>query len=226
MLKSRDAWKVKDALRDMTWKERIDYIWSYFHVHILSAVAVLALVIAFLSVALAPKKQVVYSGMTVNVTLTAAGEKYLTDQLFVAFGGTDENKQEIQFQQSTMGKTEYGDTTGAEIMTLVGEMAAQAIDYLIMDELSMTYLSQGGWFGNIEEELSESQKEAFADALYKVQMEDGQIVAVAVEITDTDFIRDCAPKAKKVYLVLPGNTERAELSDDFFDWLLAWRAEE
>ena len=225
MLKSRDAWKVKDALRDMTWKERIDYIWSYFHVHILSAVAVLALVIAFLSVVLAPKKQVVYSGMTVNVTLTAAGEKYLTDQLFAAFGGTDENKQEIQFQQSTMGKTEYGDTTGAEIMTLVGEMAAQAIDYLIMDELSMTYLSQGGWFGNIEEELSESQKEAFADALYKVQMEDGQIIAVAVEITDTDFIRDCAPKAKKVYLVLPGNTERSELSDDFFDWLLAWKAE-
>ena len=225
MLKSRDSWRARDAMKDMTWKERLDYIWTYYNVHILITAVVCAVVIAFLSAVLAPKKQVVYSGMTVNINLTEEGEAYLKEQLFTAFGGTDPEKQEVQLQKNTLGHTDYGDTTGAELMTVVGEIAAQALDYLIMDELAMSSLSRGGWYGDVTEEMNESQKEAFADKFYTVKLENGQIVAVAVEITEIDFIRDCAPEAKKVYLVLPGNTERAELSDDFLDWLLAWKAE-
>ena len=69
-------------------------------------------------------------------------------------------------------------------MTVVGEIAAQALDYLIMDELAMSALSRGGWYGDVTEEMNDRQKEAFADKFYTVKMENGQIVAVAVEITE------------------------------------------
>lgn len=225
MLKSRDSWKARDAMRDMTWRERIDYIWTYYNVHILITIGVAALVISVLSVVFAPKKQVVMSGVTVNIALTEQGEKALTEQLFADFGGTDPDKQETQFRQAELGQTEYGDTTGAEIMTLVGDIAARALDYLIMDEMSMSYLARGGWFGDITESMNRQQIEELSDRLYTVQMEDGQIVSVALEITDTEFIKSCAPKAKKAFLVLPGNTDRAELSDELLDWLLTWKAE-
>ena len=209
----------------MTWRERIDYIWTYYNVHIIITVSVVALVIAFLSAVLAPKKQVVFGGTTVNVTLSEEGKQYLTQQLFAPMGGTDPAKQEIFCQESTLGQTGYGDTTGAEIMTVVGDIAAQSLDYIIMDELSMEYLSRGGWFGDVTAELTPGQLEIFADKLYTVQTEEGEIKPVAIDITDLPFVRDCAIKAKKVYLVLPGNTERAEKTDEFVDWLLAWPAE-
>ena len=69
-MKSRDYWHIKDAMKDMTWRERIDYIWTYYNVHIIITVSVVALVIAFLSAVLAPKKQVVFGGTTVKVTLS------------------------------------------------------------------------------------------------------------------------------------------------------------
>ena len=100
MLKSRDSWRARDAMKDMTWKERLDYIWTYYNVHILITVVVCAVVIAFLSAVFAPKKQVVYSGMTVNINLTEEGEAYLKEQLFTAFGGTDPEKQEVQLQKN------------------------------------------------------------------------------------------------------------------------------
>lgn len=225
MLKSRDSWKAKDAMKDMTWRQRLDYIWTYYNVQIIATVSIGALLIAFCSTVFAPRKQVVMSGITVNITLAEQGQKYLNEDLFAAFGGTDTSKQEAQFREATLGQTEYGDTTGAEIMSLVGDIAAGSLDYIIMDELSMTALSRGGWFGDITECLSEQQMKDFDEMLYKVQMADGSIVAVAVDITDTAFAKACAPKEKKVYLVLPGNTERAELSDEFFDWLLAWPGE-
>ena len=224
-MKSRDYWHIKDAVKDMTWRERIDYIWTYYNVHIIITVSVVALVIAFLSAVLAPKKQVVFGGTTVNVTLSEEGKQYLTQQLFAPMGGTDPAKQEIFCQESTLGQTDYGDTTGAEIMTLVGDIAAQSLDYIIMDELSMEYLSRGGWFGDVTAELTPGQLEIFADNLYTIQTEEGEIKLVAIDITDLPFVRDCAIKAKKVYLVLPGNTERAEKTDEFVDWLLAWPAE-
>lgn len=224
-MKSRDYWHIKDAMKDMTWRERIDYIWTYYNVHIIITVSVVALVIAFLSAVLAPKKQVVFGGTTVNVTLSEEGKQYLTQQLFAPMGGTDPAKQEIFCQESTLGQTGYGDTTGAEIMTLVGDIAAQSLDYIIMDELSMEYLSRGGWFGDVTAELTPGQLEIFADNLYTIQTEEGEIKLVAIDITDLPFVRDCAIKAKKVYLVLPGNTERAEKTDEFVDWLLAWPAE-
>ena len=224
-MKSRDYWHAKDAMKDMTWRERIDYIWTYYHVHILIVVGVAALVISFLVTVLAPQKQVVFSGTTVNVTLSDAGRQYLTEQLFASMGGTDPEKQEVLCQESTLGQTEYGDTTGAEIMTLVAEIAAQSLDYIIMDELSMEYLSRGGWFGDVTEELTQKHLDLFADKLYTVQTEEGEILPVAIDITDLPFTQACTLKAKKVYLILPGNTERVEKTDEFVDWLLAWPAE-
>lgn len=224
-MKSRDYWHARDAMKDMTWRERIDYIWTYYNVHILVTVGVAALVIAFLAVVLEPKKQVVFGGATVNVTLSEEGRQYLTDQLFTAMGGTDTSRQEILLQESTLGQTEYSDVTGAEIMTLVSDIAAQSLDYLIMDELSMEYLSRGGWFGDVTEELSESQLELFADKLYTVQTEEGEILTVSIDITELLFVKDCVPRSEKIYLVLPGNTDRAEKTDEFVDWLLAWPAE-
>ena len=106
MLKSRDSWKARDAMRDMTWRERIDYIWTYYNVHILITVAVVVLVVAFLSAVLAPKKQVVFGGTTVNVTLSEEGKQYLTQQLFAPMGGTDPAKQEIFCQESTLAQTD------------------------------------------------------------------------------------------------------------------------
>ena len=53
-----------------------------------------------------------------------------------------------------------------------------------------------------------------------VQNEEG--IAMAVDITDTAFVRSCVTGKGKVYIAFPGNTARAELTDDFFDRLLAW----
>ena len=224
-MKSRDYWHIKDAMKDMTWRERIDYIWTYYNVHIIITVSVVALVVAFLSAVLAPQKQVVFGGTTVNVTLSEEGKQYLTQQLFAPMGGTDPAKQEIFCQESTLGQTDYGDTTGAEIMTLVGDIASQSLDYIIMDESSMEYLSRGGWFGNVTDELNQEQIDLFRDKLYTVKTEEGESIPVAIDITDLPFVRDCALKVKKVYLVLPSNTKRAEKTDEFVDWLLAWPAE-
>ena len=164
--------------------------------------------------------------MLVNVRYPdGKGDPHKPQQLFAPMGGTDPAKQEIFCQESTLGQTDYGDTTGAEIMTLVGDIAAQSLDYIIMDELSMEYLSRGGWFGDVTAELTPGQLEIFADKLYTVQTEEGEIKPVAIDITDLPFVRDCALKVKKVYLVLPGNTKRAEKTDEFVDWLLAWPAE-
>ena len=224
-MERRDVWKAKEVMKDMTWPERIDYIWTYFSVPIIAVSVGLVVLISILVTVLAPRKQVLLTGVTMDVTLTQDGQRYLTDKLFATLGGTDADKETVDLVERYLGSREDYENYTAQVMAMVGLVAAQELDYALLDAAALEQFAPGGMFTDVSTLLTAQQLAQFEGKFYCIPDEEGASVPVAIDISDLPFIKTCAPKEEKVYIAFPGNTSRTDKLDAFFDWLLAWEKE-
>lgn len=221
-MERRDVWKVKDVLKDMSWEQRIDYIWSYFGVYIIIGTVVLVVLISLLATVLRPQKDVLLSGVSVGVTITDDGQRQLTDMLFAPMGGTDADTQTVEFVQRYLGSKEDYEGYSAQVMGMVALVASQSLDYAILDEEALEQFAGGQMFADLSTLLTAEQMAALEGKLITREYEEVGVIPVAVDISGLPFIKECAPGEKTAFIAFPGNTARADMTDEFFAWLLAW----
>ena len=221
-MERKDFWNIKEVLRDMSWEQRIDYIWSYFGVYIVIATVSLVVIISLLVNFLKPQKEVLLSGVSVNVTLTEEGERYLSDKLFAVLGGTDAGQQMVEFTPRNLGSMEDAEGYAGQVMGMVALVAAQSLDYAIMDDAALEQFAPGGMFTDLRKLLTAEQLAQFEEKLYTIEDEEAGTIPVAIDISALPFITDCAPGESTAYIAFPGNTARTEKLVAFFDHLLAW----
>lgn len=221
-MERRDVWKVKDVLKDMSWEQRIDYIWSYFGVYIIIGTVVLVVLISLLATVLRPQKDVLLSGVSVGVTITDDGQRQLTDMLFAPMGGTDADTQTVEFVQRYLGSKEDYEGYSAQVMGMVALVASQSLDYAILDEEALEQFAGGQMFADLSTLLTAEQMAALEGKLITMEYEEVGAIPVAIDISDLPFIKECAPGEKTAFIAFPGNTARADMTDEFFAWLLAW----
>jgi hypothetical protein len=224
-MQRRDIWKAKEVLKDMSWQERIDYIWSYFGVYIIIGTVCLAVLISILATVLRPQKEVLLSGVSVNVTLTEEGERYLSDKLFAPMGGTDAEQQMVEFTPRFLGSKEDYEGYSAQVMGMVALVAAQSLDYAILDKEALEQFAGGQMFDDVRNLLTAEQIAALEGKLITMEYEEVGAIPVAIDISGLPFIKECAPGEKAAYIVFPGNTPRTEKLVAFFDHLLSWQGE-
>ena len=217
---------IKESLAGMSFKQKIDHLWTYYKWVLAVAAGVILLICIVVSSIMNKSVTTLYSGTIINVELSDVGEAYLTDDLFSYLGGVDK-KEKVDLTSSyynDLSTTQDPEGDAALVMSVTAMVAAKELDYIIMDELSFDYYKKATIFSPLEEVLSQELIDQFSDRIvYYTDEEEGTTYPVALDITDTAFVEDCVQRGETVYIAFCGNTGRTERNSEFFEYLLNWK---
>lgn len=211
------------TLAPMTWKERFDHLWEYYRFTALVVVAAIAMSISLVvSIVHNLRQEVLFAGVTVNVTVSDEGLAQLNGDLFALFEGEDEKYQIVELQTGTGYMEGEPNMTQvyAELMRVVSQIAAGDLDYLLADQDGLEYFLGAQAADDLRNLVSEEYFKTLGDRVVMGDMEDVGEAPLAISIGDTEFAKSCTRKGDGLYLIFPGNTERNDRVEAFVRYIL------
>lgn len=191
-----------EKMKEMTLKEKIEYLWMYYKVYLLIPVIIVAMIVVGMQM---------YHGMTEKVLLNLAIlggdnidrsglEKEATELL-----GTGDKKETVKINANLSGSSDDYNSNIA-LSTLIG---AEAVDVIICpEEIYESYAEQNG-FVNLEKTLSE---EAIAG---------GKVQGDAVILETSSYMTDeLGVSYEPVYVCIMSNAQNEKQAVKFIEMLL------
>lgn len=217
--------KLKETLAPMTWKQRIDHLWTYYKV--VAVVFVILCIVVSLVITGIQNKQIdhLYSGVLVNTPLTDEGMAVFTNDLLQRYG-TGNGKEVIDLEQLYYGDDSIPDIAENNqdvLLRLTVLAGAQSVDVILCDEYFLNQFVVYSGYGDVRNILSEKQLAQLSEKLvWSKEISENESYPVAVDISDTEFVKNCVTKSNKVYLFFPHSSDNAERNVDFVDYILQW----
>lgn len=213
--------ELMEQLKPMTWQERLEHLWEYYK----WVLAVAALVIVMISIVCTSiynrNLKVLFGGAVVNVYMSDKAEQYLQEDIEEMLQIGD--MEQVFVNYVSVGDMSTDSNASTNAMTVIVRIAAQELDYVIMDETKLSYYLATAAVSDLTQCLTEEQLALFEGKTVQGRIEeDGPVVPLALDITDIDFLKDCYIGERKVYLSFPNNTEHAMTPSEFLDYLLAY----
>ena len=221
--------KLCQDLKPMSFKQKCEHLWMYYKEWLFVAFIVLmGLSLAGTMIA-ERQKDVLVSGMMVNISMDQQGMNYLTSEYAQYLGATNKN------QVAEMDYTSFGDMLDPEngensyyaSMILPSRVTGAMLDYIIMDKFAMEYYITQDLYMDLRDFFSEeelAQLEAEKRVIYA--QEEGSLdrKPIAVTITKLPFIQAyVAPEeGDEIYFSLAGSSPRPEMCRNVWNYLHAW----
>lgn len=220
--------KLKNDLKPMTFKEKCEHLWEYYKEWLVVLFIVFMGINLLVTVISAQNKEVMVSGMMINIKIEQEGMNYLTRDYKEYLGGTSKN-QVAELTYTSFGDPadpEFGEDSTYASMILPARVSGAMLDYMILDKFAMeyyllqdVYMDLRGFF--TEEELAQLEAEK---RLVYAQYEGEEIRwPIAVKITDLDFVKDNVNSEGDIYFALSGSTPRPEMCRNVWNYLHAWK---
>lgn len=215
--------ELGETLKPMTWKKRIDHLWTYYKsvlVVIIVIVTLIAIVVTGINNA---NRNILISGALVNTDTGVEGQAYLSEkyeQKWLAAGVEgDADITYVYFEDiETTNEVEF---TYNAVTRIVAMTAAQELDYVIMNKLGLeTYLGHD-MFEDLSKILTAEELEQFADKLIYLNYEEtSETIPVAVDLQGTVFAERFVKTDVPHYLAFVANTLRPEGCRDLWEFIL------
>lgn len=228
----KEAWeKELERLRPMTPKQRVDHLWTYYKDYLWVAAVVVLLICAMISSIINLSKDVLVTGMMVNITIDQEGYNYLSEDYAQKIGAR-EGREKVRLEYTAFDP--LTDQANSEqsyyaAMTVVGEVSAEMLDYMILDKAGMEFYITQGVYMDLREFFTEEELAQFAqeDRLIYAQEEGSEDKwVVAVDITQLDFIRDNVTSEGPVYFALSGSAPNPDQCRDIWEHIHQWETEQ
>lgn len=234
--------ELKADMAGMTFREKVDHLWSYYGFY---AVAVLGLVVLvsglLITMVQNKQKEILVGGIFVNVSMSQKGYNYLSEDYFAYLGG-EEGKQIVEISTTDFSSLE--DPTSSEdnynaSTLLVNLAAANRLDYAIVDAFALKhYLGwEQGLFMDLRECFSEEQIAEFQEKdmlWYVLRTEDEQefeqgdfsaddprLVPVALKMDKTKFGQEMMG-SKEAFFVIVALNKGPEASVAVWEYIENW----
>jgi len=218
--------QLKVDLKTMTFREKVEHIWTNFKEWILIVGGVFVLLVAYL-ITLLTNLQPVLNGYLLNVQLSDAGRAYITEDYFASIGGT--KKQEVRLQGANYVADPKGqaiETNYATMTQMAGIVSAESMDFLISDEEGMKLAISMEIYMDLRKFLTEDELTQWKDKMIYAKAEGTEdAFPVAIDITETAFAKEHIKGAKKVYIGFVDNTIHPENCRALWDFLLRYESQ-
>lgn len=209
--------KLRDVLKDMTWKQRWDHLLYYYGVAAVVVVAVIIMGVSVMIDAFSEKPAYLLEGMTINVSWSDEVETAVTTDMFDHLGGTDPNKQYVICNHFVL--KEY---SASMIESMYTRVYTGEIDYILVDKFAMDAVAPWGFFTDLSLILSEETYEQWKPYfVYAEDDMDGKIYPIAIDVSKTEFAKECEYAGDHLYLGFTGNTGREMTPEKFMEYLFS-----
>ncbi len=206
-------------LKEMTFGEKMEYIWEYYKVHIIITVALVFFIVSMIKIVYNNiKYEEVFHCAIVNSLLSGTEENYLKEG-FGEYLEIDEEHDTLTFDSSYMffwDDISYNtsDTTYSSRMKVAATLASQTLDIFVADK---TYIESGApelQFYDLSEVLPEDLYALVEDRLFYAKDESGVERPFAIDITGTHLDEEVFYQ-EPPYLAIVSNTLRLDYAIEF-----------
>ena len=219
--------KLKSDLKPMTFRQKLDHLWTYYKEFVwLGAVVVLVLGVVIGSV-INGSKDVLVSGMYVNITMDAEGFEYMDSEYFQALGGDPKKHVEGLIEYSNF--TDLEDPTNHEdqntqMMILWARVEGEYMDYGLLDQLALEHYMPNEFFKDLRELFSEEMLQSLGNkVIWAKEKNSEEAIPLAINIADLPFAKDNhLNNGEPAYFVVSTRTKRPEMCIDAWNRINAW----
>lgn len=237
------TWKeLKADLKEMTFKQKMDHLWTYYSSWLWVLVLVGVIVAVIITGVVNKNKKLVVAGLLVNVSMEQRGYNYLSTGYEEKLG-LDGKKNFVEVSATDF--TSLADPTSSEdnyyaSMQLMNLAAAERLDYAIMDHLALTqYLSwEEGLFLDLRDCFTEEEMAELAekDMLFyaagvdeegdiesiEVSANDPRRVPVAIKMSKTQFGQDNLVGDEYYFVIIAKNATVTQVVA-FWRYIMDWK---
>lgn len=217
--------KLKTDLKPMTFSQKVDHIWSYYKEYMFVAAMVLLICVAFISGCVNANKQILFSGLISNVTISQEGYDYLSvryEEKLEAEKGQLVELAYVNFEKQTTDSEI--DASYAAMMKAIAMTSAGTLDYLVMDEYAMEFYINQDVFMDLRIFFTEEEMEQWKSKVIYVQNDGSdEMYPVAINISELDFKKDTMGDGP-AYLGFTARDERVGECRQFWEYLNAWQS--
>ena len=162
--------KTKEALAPMSWRQRADYLWTYYKSTVILT-AVFIFLIVYVLVGMLTSKAILLGGIHANVELTDAGRSHITTEFFNQLDGNAQ-KEEIGILDvvlTPLADDEYFEMNYYYLQAVISRVGAQQVDYILADKVAMQIFMTQDIYMDLRELFTEEQLAEMEDRLVYFQ---------------------------------------------------------
>lgn len=216
--------RIKDELRPMTPKQRWEHLWEYYK-WVLGVLAIVVFIGAAITTGIInANTEVLASGILVNMEPLEEGYYYLSD-FYYETHKSDEGRQAVELALKTYDPSEnvedveYNYTV---LQSIVAQIYAKTLDYVIADEGTMMDLLYPDYFMDLRNLFTEEELAAMDDRVVKLVVEEtGEVIPMAINITESEFWQVYGEENKLQYFIMFSITSpRPEVCREMYDRIM------
>ena len=248
----KEVISLRDEMKPMTWKQRVDHIWTYYKEYIGLIALLLFISIGLISSMItgSERRNTVVTGIMVNIVIDQDGMNYLSTD-YANHLGVKEEKISLEYTSFYDLETNPSEENYYASMIVVNEVSAKMLDYMILDKLGMEFYTGQEVYLDLREFFTLEELKAFAaenrlvfcleedtaaglseEELYALQLQvlepSGADITgcwpAAVKISDLAYIKDNVTTDSDIYFALAGSTEKIEEVRSVWNYMNAWKS--
>jgi len=211
----------KNWFRNMTTKEKVEYIWDYYKVHIIVSILVIYLLVSFTSSIINRKDYVLniaLIGKYMDFDRQSEFSKKVTKELI---GDPSGKKQaSIDFYRFVKGPNGNFTLDPASTQKLMARMGAQDIDVIVLDKNNFDILARQGAFLRLDK-VKELNLSGLNVA--KVEKPSGELKPGVYGIYvgwNNEYLKNLGYDYNDKIIAIMANGQRKDLAIKFVKWLL------
>lgn len=224
----KQQWQeLKDALRPMPWKKKLEHLWEYYKwVLVVLAVAATLIYISVVGYSNARVEGLFY-GEVVNLNLNTAGVEYLREDFLEHLNGVEgDQKVSLYLSNLIVGEDSTYDNYYAPLMRTSSEITNGTLDYLLADSAALTTYFNEEILLDLRELFTADELAQMGEmVVYVLYEETGEKIPMAINVTDSAFMKNCLTHKTTAYLCFVANTQRQENCRIFYDYFMAYQPE-
>ena len=215
--------ELKAILKPMSWKDRVEYLWTYYKVVLVAVVVVLAIISLVVSAIQSKQIQTLYSGALINLSVEREDQDELVNELTALLDGDGKNRvvKLTDIAYIPGNDPDNYEVNDAGAMKLAMLVTTGSLDFILTDDDTYGELIEREPYANLQNILTQEQQTQLKDnMIWRKADGENPSYPMALDISSTAFAKAVAPYEKVVYLVFVGNTENSERNQAFLDYIL------
>lgn len=213
-----------ETIKPMTFKEKVSHTFEYYKGIFLGIIIVAIIFGIVLTAFKTATTKIIVSGIGINIKSDLDSVEYLTTDFYEKkkTGGRETCEFSL-VDLYAQGTTDAIESTYDQIQSIVAQVSAKKLDYIVTDELGFEFCLGQELFMDLRNFLTEEELNKFKDKIIYGQEEGKEEqVPLAINISDCGFAKKYC-QSKETFFCVIINTPRKENTKELFNYLLNFK---
>lgn len=215
-----DSIMAEQLYQEMGLKEKVVHLWGYYKNFVYAfIILILIFVMGYVMRPIpGPEPNLRIKFINTSIPQDTEGSNYVEKDYEEYLG--EENDCIMLLTKSKLSKKEET-KSGMNMESMMVEVVTGNVDLFIYDEFAMKKLCTAGWVLDLNTCLDYELLQKVEECLVYCEDLEGKTVPMAIDITNTNYVKEAGMGKDKVYVSFVANTQYVERAREFVTYMVS-----